>query len=165
MSIHSVPELVRALRAGSLLSNGQVDVLARDLLPHFPEPRALARELLRREWVTPYQINQLFLGRGHELLLGPYVLLERLGEGGMGQVYKARNWKLGRVVALKLIRKDRLANPDAVRRFRREVQAAAALSHPNIVHAYDADEIAGKVRDGRPSPINGGLDIGVEDEG
>jgi serine/threonine-protein kinase len=143
MSIHSVPELVRALRAGSLLSNGQVDVLARDLLPHFPEPRALARELLRREWVTPYQINQLFLGRGHELLLGPYVLLERLGEGGMGQVFKARHRKLNRVVALKVIRRDRLADPDAIRRFYREVQAAAALSHPNIVAAFDAGEVGG----------------------
>ena len=61
----------------------------------------------------------------------------------MGQVFKARNRKLGRVVALKLIRKDRLDNPDAVRRFQREVRAAAPLDHPNIVRAYDADEVGG----------------------
>jgi serine/threonine-protein kinase len=143
MSIRSVPELVRALRAGSLLSNGQVDVLAREILPRFPEPRALARELMRRDWVTAYQVNQLFLGRGQDLLLGPYVLLERLGEGGMGQVFKARHRKLHRVVALKVIRRDKLLHPDAIRRFYREVQAAAALSHPNIVAAYDAGEIDG----------------------
>ena len=51
----------------------------------------------------------------------------------MGQVFKARNWKLNTVVALKLIRKDRLDNPDAVRRFHREIRAAAQLDHPNIV--------------------------------
>jgi tRNA A-37 threonylcarbamoyl transferase component Bud32 len=61
----------------------------------------------------------------------------------MGAVFKARNWKLGRIVALKLIRKERLDSPEAVRRFQREVRAAAALDHPNIVHALDADEIRG----------------------
>jgi formylglycine-generating enzyme required for sulfatase activity/tRNA A-37 threonylcarbamoyl transferase component Bud32 len=59
----------------------------------------------------------------------------------MGAVFKARNWKLGRVVALKLIRKDRLENSDAVQRFQREIRAAAHLDHPNIVHAIDADQV------------------------
>jgi WD40 repeat protein len=67
------------------------------------------------------------------------VLLERLGEGGMGQVFKARSWKLGRVVAVKLIGKDRLGNPETLRRFQREVRSAAALFHPHIVRALDAD--------------------------
>ncbi len=134
--------LVQGLREYRLLEPAQLQELEA-LLPRFADARALAGELIRRSWLTPYQANQLLQGRGRELVLGSYVLLERLGEGGMGQVFKARNWKLGRVVALKVIRKDRLANPDAVRRFRREVQAAAALSHPNIVHAYDADEIDG----------------------
>jgi serine/threonine-protein kinase len=143
MSIRSVPELVGALRAGSLLTNGQVDVLTRELLPRLTEPRALARELMQRNWVTAYQMNQLFLGRGQELLLGPYVLLERLGEGGMGQVFKARHRKLNRVVALKVIRRDKLNNAEAISRFFREVQAAAKLDHPNIVAAYDAGEVNG----------------------
>ncbi|HZT81193.1 MAG TPA: serine/threonine-protein kinase, partial [Gemmataceae bacterium] len=88
-----------------------------------------------------FQINQLFLGRGPELVVGSYVLLERLGEGGMGQVFKARHRLLGRVVALKIIRKEWLARPEVVRRFHREIQAAAQLSHPNIVLAYDADQV------------------------
>jgi serine/threonine protein kinase len=50
---------------------------------------------------------------------------------------------MDRIVALKLIRKERLDSPDAVHRFQREVRSAAALSHPNIVMAYDADELAG----------------------
>jgi WD40 repeat protein/tRNA A-37 threonylcarbamoyl transferase component Bud32 len=109
----------------------------------FPEPRALAKELLRRAWLTPYQANQLLQGKGPELLLGSYVLLERLGGGGMGQVFKARNWKLGQTVAIKVIRKDRLADPEMVRRFRREIRAAAQLDHPHIVRALDADEVRG----------------------
>ena len=82
-------------------------------------------------------------GRAHELLLGSYVLRERLGEGHEPGLHKARNWKLGRVVALKLIRKDRLEDGEAVRRFHREIRAAAQLDHPNIVRAFDADEIGG----------------------
>ncbi len=68
-----------------------------------------------------------------------YEVLEELGRGGMGVVYKARDLRLNRLTALKVIRKERLSNPDAVRRFRREDQAAARLSHPNIVLVYECD--------------------------
>src|SRR5262245_7665901 len=88
MAIRPTPDLFQALRVACLLSDGQVDTLTRELVPRFTDPRALARELVRRNWVTPYQINQLFLGRERDLNLGPYLLLERLGEGGMGQVFK-----------------------------------------------------------------------------
>jgi serine/threonine protein kinase len=91
--------------------------------------------------LTPYQINQLFQGKGHELVLGQYLILERLGEGGMGQVFKARQQRMNRPVALKVIRKDRLGSPETIRRFQREVLAAAQLSHPNVVTAYDADVV------------------------
>src|SRR5262249_55197380 len=76
--------------------------------------------------------------------LGAYVLLDKLGEGGMGVVFKARHQKLGRVVALKVVRPEHLTKPEAVRRFRREMRAAAQLDHPNLVRAYDADETEGK---------------------
>jgi Leucine-rich repeat (LRR) protein/tRNA A-37 threonylcarbamoyl transferase component Bud32 len=137
-----VAALLDSLRQCRLLESMQLQEVEGQAT-RFADAKALAGELIRRGWLTPYQVNQLLHGRGRELLLGSYILLERLGEGGMGQVFKARNWKLGRVVAVKLIRPERLAHPDAVRRFRREVQAAAALSHANIVHAYDADEIGG----------------------
>ena len=61
----------------------------------------------------------------------------------MGQVFKARHRTMGRIAAIKLIRKERLEHPQAVKRFQREVRLAAALAHPNIVRVYDADEIAG----------------------
>src|SRR5688572_13333674 len=76
----------------------------------------LARQLIDRGLLTPYQANLLLQGRGVELLLGSYVLMDKLGEGGMGAVFRARNWKLGRITAVKVIRKDRLAGADAVRR-------------------------------------------------
>ena len=142
MSVDALTGFIDAVRDGRLLEPAQADELVR-LQASFAEPRALAAELIRRAWLTPYQVNQLMRGRASELLLGSYVLMERLGEGGMGQVFKARNWKLGRVVALKLIRKERLDNPDAVRRFHREIRAAAQLEHPNIVRAFDADEVNG----------------------
>jgi len=109
----------------------------------FHDPRALAAELIRRGWLTPFQVNQIFLERGHELVLAQYVLLERLGEGGMGQVYKARQRNLDRIVAIKLIRKKVLDHPKIRARFEREIQLAAQLSHPNIVHAFDAEELDG----------------------
>jgi len=121
-----------------VLEENRLEEVAR-LERGLPDPRALARELLGRGWLTAFQVNQLLQGRGAELALGPYVLLERLGKGGMGQVFKARHRLMNRVVALKVIRPDFLAREGAAQRFRREIQAAAQLSHPNIVHAYDAD--------------------------
>ncbi len=140
--MNSVNSLVRAVRACRALDADQLDELERKVAPRFPsDPHGLAGELLQRRWLTPFQVDRLLTGRGAELLLGgSYVLLERLGEGGMGQVFKARNWKIGRTVALKRIHKDLLADDTAVERFRREIRATAQLDHPNIVHAYDADE-------------------------
>jgi eukaryotic-like serine/threonine-protein kinase len=69
-----------------------------------------------------------------------YEILEELGQGGMGIVYKARQLATDRLVALKVIRKERLSNPESVRRFRREAQAAARLAHPNVVLVYDSDQ-------------------------
>jgi serine/threonine-protein kinase len=140
MPVASVAQLIDLLRQYHLLNVKQWGQLA-TRLPRFADPRLLARELIQSGWLTPYQINQLFLDRGSDLLLGPYVVLERIGEGGMGQVFKARHHKLRRLAAIKVIRKERLANEAAVRRFYREIQAAAHLSHPNVVVAYDADQI------------------------
>jgi serine/threonine-protein kinase len=140
MPLDSVAGLLDALRQARLLTPAQLEEAAR-LQAQFPDPRALARELVRRGRLTPFQVNQLFQGRG--LLLGQYVLLERLGEGGMGQVLKARHQKLDRMAAVKLIRPERLANPTIVERFQREARAAARLAHQNIVAVYDADEVGG----------------------
>jgi tRNA A-37 threonylcarbamoyl transferase component Bud32 len=69
-----------------------------------------------------------------------YRVIEFLGSGGMGAVYKAEHQLMKRTVALKVIRKALVDNPSTVERFHREVQAAARLHHPNIVAAYDAEQ-------------------------
>src|SRR5438270_1494643 len=138
--MNTLADLLDAVRRLHLLDDTQLAALRRPGQP--ADPRTLARQLVQQGWVTSFQVNRLFTGRGDELLLGSYVLLELLGEGGMGAVYKARNWKLGAVVALKLIRKERLTNEAAVRRFRREIRASAQLDHPHFVRALDADAVA-----------------------
>ena len=75
--------------------------------------------------------------------LGEYQVLEKLGEGGMGAVYRARHTKLERDVALKILPGDRVANDRVVARFEREMKAIGRLDHPNIVRAMDAREIEG----------------------
>lgn len=75
--------------------------------------------------------------------LGHYELLKKLGEGGMGAVYKARHVKLNKLVALKVLPADRLKDQQAVTRFEREMRAVGQLSHANIVAAHDAGEIDG----------------------
>ncbi len=83
-----------------------------------------------QELVLPYQ-------------LGVYLLEKRIGQGGMGTVYRAVHRALDRPVAIKLMQRERLLPPEAVSRFQREMRAVAKLHHPNIVMAYDAGEAQG----------------------
>lgn len=76
--------------------------------------------------------------------LGPYELVERIGQGGMGAVYKARHVHLKRTVAVKLLRTERTCDPRAVARFQAEMEAVGRLDHPNLVRAHDAGEAEGR---------------------
>lgn len=107
----------------------------------YTDATALARDLIQRGWLTPFQVNQILQGKGQDLILGPYRLLERVGEGAMGQVFKGWNPKLERIIAIKMIHKEHLTNKKATERFRREIHTASQLEHPNIVRVYDADEV------------------------
>jgi serine/threonine protein kinase/Tol biopolymer transport system component len=69
--------------------------------------------------------------------LGPYEVLRSIGEGGMGEVYQARDTRLKRDVAIKVLPESLAADPDRLRRFQLEAQAASALNHPNILAVYD----------------------------
>lgn len=77
------------------------------------------------------------------LVFGEYTVLEKIGAGGMGQVYKAEHRRMKRIVALKVLPRESIKSPDAVKRFQREVQAAARLEQPKIVTAHDAGESDG----------------------
>ncbi len=131
-------DFVEAVADLRLFSPDRLADLRDRWLPRLPTLRPFCRELLRRDWMTAHQINQVCRGQGHKLVIGPYVVLERLGQGGMGQVLKARHRHMARVVALKLMRADRL-DGERLGRFLREMELIARLDHPHVVHAYDAD--------------------------
>lgn len=120
--------LTRARRCGALPPTAA--------LPELPDDTGQCAVLLvAAGLLTDFQSAALLAGTP-DLRLGPYVLLRKLGEGGMGQVFLARHADLGRTVAVKLLT-DPTADPLARERFRREARAAAALDHPNVVRLYD----------------------------
>ncbi len=125
-------------------------VLAPGKLERFVPPKAhpkdvqeLARELVRSKQLTKFQVQQIYQGRAKALILGNYTILDKIGAGGMGQVFKAQHRRMERVVAIKTLPAATLKDPAAVARFQREVVAAAKLRHPNIVASDDADEAEG----------------------
>jgi serine/threonine protein kinase len=139
----STATFVDALRQNQLLSPTQLDEWSRLGKPGSADPRSLAQDLCARGWLTHYQAQHLLSGQADALVLGPYVLLHRLGAGGMGQVFKARHGKLGRTVALKVIRKENVVDAESVGRFQREMHVTSRLEHPNVVRALDAGPLGG----------------------
>jgi serine/threonine-protein kinase len=134
-------ELLAALQRHRLLASRRLEELERQHRSRpFPSIKLLAEHLLQQNWLTPFQANLIVRGRAQDLVLGPYIVQERIGQGAMGRVYKAVHQQLGRVAAIKVIRPDLVKgwDSDSLARFCREMQAAGRLSHPNVVHAYDA---------------------------
>jgi serine/threonine-protein kinase len=101
---------------------------------------ALADWLVQAGRLTRFQADAILAGRLAELSIGNYIVLDRLGAGGMGTVYKARHRRMKRVVALKFLPRESAGQSGFAERFQREVETIAQLSHPNIVMAFDADE-------------------------
>jgi eukaryotic-like serine/threonine-protein kinase len=108
---------------------------AHDQASHFMEKPALE---LGSQTLKPTE-NQSLVGRR----LGPYEILSLLGRGGMGEVYRARDTRLDRFAALKILPFEVAGDPERLRRFVREAKAASALNHPNIATIYDIGESDG----------------------
>jgi len=132
---------VECLSTAGILSATEVIELADRTTadPKLRDTDALARDLVRLGKLTKYQAAAIYQDKLDALVLGNYLIIDKLGAGGMGQVFRARHRKMDRVVALKLLPKKALGSPDAVERFQREVKAAARLVHAHIVTALDAD--------------------------
>jgi len=103
-------------------------------------PRELADGLIHAGLLTNFQAEKLLAGRWRGFLIsGKYRLLDRLGSGGMGQVYLCEHVMMSRRVALKVLPIPQAEDPASLARFYREAKAVARLDHPNIVRAHDID--------------------------
>ena len=102
--------------------------------------KQLAQRLIIQNILTEYQAQTLLSGGNSPLLLDRYIILDALGSGGMGLVFKALHRSMERIVAIKVLPQYAVDSPEKVKRFQREVKAAAKISHPNVVTAYDAHE-------------------------
>ena len=140
MAAQTPGELLEWLAESQFLPPPQVEEM-RTKLTGFADRHALTKELVRRNWLTPFQANQLLTDKAGLLVLGPYRMLERIGEGAMGQVLKAWHVRLGKFVAVKMVHQKLVANAKAMDRFRQEMQTAAQLRHPNIVLVRDAGDV------------------------
>ena len=136
----SLEQLTKALVDAGLCAADEVPSLIAGCSSAGQPPTAetLARKLIGDKRLTAFQAQQALAGRG--LAMGEYVIVDRIGAGGMGQVFKAQHRRMKRVVALKVMSPAAMKDAAAVKRFQREVEAAARLVHPNIVTAFDAGE-------------------------
>jgi serine/threonine protein kinase len=141
----SIPELLDAAQRSGLISSDESRQLTKELAHSGGTQQEIAVQLVERNKLTSYQADLLLSGKGEECVLAKrYRLLEPLGAGNMGAVFKALDTTLDRPVAIKVMAPQHVNNPDAVARFHREAKALAKVSHPGIVQAYDAGEDHGR---------------------
>ena len=145
MTAVTLGQFTKRLVASGLMSEEELQAFL-DKLPKNRQPsdgKSFARMLVDAKILTSYQAGMVHQGKIKALVLGDYALLDRLGQGGMGMVFKARHKRMKRTVALKILPPSATKTPAMVKRFAREVEAAANLEHPNIVMAHDAGEARG----------------------
>jgi serine/threonine protein kinase len=139
----TIEQFIRDLIGSRVLSEDElasikVDVRAKRL------PRdadALARQLVQQGRLTKYQAAAIYQGRTEELVVGNYVVVDKIGAGRMGFVYKAKRRGMDGLFALKVLPARRLEeSANARKRFEREIQLHVRLNHPNIVRIHDAGE-------------------------
>lgn len=141
----SVPlDLLPVIRASGVLTDRQfAEIKTKVLNGDYPnESRALADRLIREKIVTEYQAKRFLSNKSHGLVVGRYAILDRLGTGSMGRVYKAHHVMMDRIVALKIIAPEIATNERVVARFQREMKLVGRLDHPNVVRAFDADQVS-----------------------
>ena len=126
-------EFLKNLAESKLLPSTEIEGLATAT-----DGNALAAQLVQQAKLTQYQADCICRGKAEHLVLGEYTILDVLGSGGMGRVFRALHRRLNRLVALKVLPPSAMDCAESVERFQREIQTVAKLSHPNIVAAHDA---------------------------
>jgi len=136
-------DLIPVLRSSGILGDRQLAELRDKVLRgSYPlDPIALAERLVEDEVLTVYQARRFLNNKPHGLLVGRYIILDRIGSGSMGRVYKAHHQMMDRIVALKIIAPEIASNQKVVARFQREMKLVGRLDHPNVVRAFDADQL------------------------
>ncbi|MCZ2340624.1 MAG: protein kinase [Bacteroidales bacterium] len=143
METASPLQLMTAVKESGLYKPEQLAAAER-IATTAPDTPACAEGFYTAGVLTKYQYQKIRAGRVEDLLFGPYLILDRIGEGGMGKVYRAVQRKVGKIVAIKMVRPQLLTNRMVISRYKREARAAAKLDHPNIVSLFDADDVNGR---------------------
>jgi eukaryotic-like serine/threonine-protein kinase len=139
----SVEELLQLMRKSGMVDEQKLSTYLqrRQVARGLPtDPREFADELVRDGVVTYFQAEQFLLGKWRGFTIGKYKLLERVGVGGMGQVFLCEHMFMRKRVAVKVLPPAKADQPAALGRFYREARAAGSLEHPNIVRTHDIDQ-------------------------
>jgi serine/threonine protein kinase len=135
-------ELVQLIRKGGLVDDQKITAYLRrsEANGGQPDARGTADAMVRDGLLTSFQAEQFLLGKWRGFTIGKYKLLERVGVGGMGQVFLCEHLFMKRRVAVKVLPPAKAEHPSALGRFYREARAAGSLAHPNIVRTHDIDQ-------------------------
>ncbi len=135
-------DLLPLIRQSGLLSDRQFeDISGKIGSGEYPrDSSALAERLVTEQVLTEFQASRLLRNRANGFVFGRYVILDRLGEGSKGRVFKVQHKLMGRVVALKIIAPHIASRASTIARFCREMRLLGRLDHPNVVRAFDADQ-------------------------
>jgi serine/threonine protein kinase len=139
----NVEEFLTLVRKSGLIEEPRLDAYLHRLATVAPipaDPRKLAGMMIRDGLATYFQAEQFLLGKWRGFTIGKYKLLERIGFGGMGQVFLCEHMYMRRRVAIKVLPPAKAEEPAALGRFYREARAAGILDHPNIVRTHDIDQ-------------------------
>lgn len=134
-------DILRVAKDAGLVDSDELSAVL-DNLPadhDSAKSESVARLLLKSKKLTSYQARVISRGKGHLLLMKNYLIMEKIGKGGMGTVFRAKHLTMKRDVAMKVLTRDHKSDPRVTQRFFREIRAAGMLCHPNIASAFDAD--------------------------
>jgi len=139
----SIDDLLKLIRKSGMVDEPRLEAyLEKHRQPGSmtTDVKKLAGSMVKDGMLTYFQAEQFLLGKWRGFTIGKYKLLERIGFGGMGQVFLCEHMYMRRRVAIKVLPPAKAEEPAALGRFYREARAAAALDHPNIVRTHDIDQ-------------------------
>jgi eukaryotic-like serine/threonine-protein kinase len=139
----TIDDLLKLIRKSGMVEDPRLDAFldkwrVANALP--TDVKKMAGLMVKDALLTMFQAEQFLMGKWRGFTIGKYKLLERIGFGGMGQVFLCEHMYMRRRVAIKVLPPAKAQEPAALGRFYREARAAAALDHPNIVRTHDIDQ-------------------------